>query len=59
MKNKNTLLYDFMRIYNKIECDVLTIPCRECKNKKLCDIVGDVIKSIGDLYQEVIIWKYI
>ena len=49
---KNTLLYDFMEIYKKIECESIPIPCRECKNKKLCDIVGNVIKSIGDLYNE-------
>ena len=52
MKNKNTLLYDFMKIYKKIECDGLTIPCRECKNKNLCDTVEDVIKNIGNLYNE-------
>ena len=52
MKNKNTLLYDFMEIYKKIECDGLTIPCHECKNKNLCDIVGYVIKNIGNLYNE-------
>ena len=50
MKNKNTLLYDFMEIYKKIECDGLTTPCRECKNKKLCNIVAGVIKRIRDLY---------
>ena len=49
---KNTLLYDFMEIYKKIKCDWLTIPCRDCKNKKLCDTVEDVIKSKGDLYNE-------
>ena len=52
MKNKNTLLYDFMEIYKKIECDGLTIPCHKNKKKKLCDIVGYVIKNIGDLYNE-------
>ena len=52
MKNKNTLLYDFMEIYKKIECDGLTIPCHICKNKKLCDTVEDVIKNIGNLYNE-------
>ena len=52
MKTKNTLLDDFMKIYKNIECDGLTIPCRECKNKKICDTVEDVIKSIGNLYNE-------
>ena len=51
-KMKNTILYDFMEIYKKIECDGLTIPCRECKNKKLCDTVEDIIKNIGNLYNE-------
>ena len=49
---KNTILYDFMEIYKKIECDGLTIPCRECKNKQLCDTVEDVIKNIGGLYND-------
>ena len=52
MKNKNSLLYDFMEVYKKIECDGLTLPCHKCKNKKLCDTVEDIIKSIGDLYNE-------
>ena len=52
MKTKNTLLYDFMKIYKNIECDGLTIPCRECKNKKLCDTVEYISKKIGNLYNE-------
>ena len=51
-KMKNTILYDFMEIYKKIECDGLTIPCHICKNKKLCDTVEDIIKNIGNLYNE-------
>ena len=49
---KNTILYDFMEIFKKIECDGSNIPCRECKNKKICDTVEDVIKNIGGLYNE-------
>ena len=52
MENINTLLHDFMEIYENIECDGLNIPCRECKNKEICDIVSDVIKIIGVLYEE-------
>ena len=52
MKIKNTLLYDFMEIYKKIECNGLTIPCHKCSNKNLCDTVEDVIKNIGALYNE-------
>ena len=40
-------------LFNKnIECDGLNISCRECKNKEICDIVSDIIKIIGVLYEE-------
>ena len=52
MKNKNTLLYDFMEIFKSINCDSLYCNSNDCSNKKLCDTVEDVIKSIGDLYNE-------
>ena len=55
MKNKNTLLYDFMKIGHSISCVYQYCDyeyCNECSNKKLCDTVEDVIKSIGDLYNE-------
>ena len=50
MKNKNTILYDFLKIAHSINCDSLYCNCNDCSNKKLCDTVEDVIKSIGDLY---------
>ena len=52
MVNINTLLHDFMEIYKNIECDGVNIPCRECKNKEICDIVSNIIKTIGALYKE-------
>ena len=52
MKNKNTLLSDFMKIYKSIHCDSLYCSCNYCSNKKLCDTVEDVIKNIGNLYNE-------
>ena len=52
MKNKNTLLSDFMKIFKSINCDSLYCNCNDCSNKKLCDTVEDVIKSIGELYNE-------
>ena len=52
MKNKNTLLYDFMKIYKSINCDSLDCNCNGCSNKNLCDTVEDVIKNIGNLYNE-------
>ena len=51
-KMKNTILYDFMKIFKSINCDSLYCNCNDCSNKKLCDTVEDVIKSIGDLYNE-------
>ena len=52
MKNKNRLLQDFIEIFKSINCDSLYCNCNDCSNKKLCDTVEDVIKSIGDLYNE-------
>ena len=49
---KRTLLDDFKKIYRSIKCDALYCNCKDCSNKKLCDTVEDVIKSIGDLYNE-------
>ena len=51
MKNKNTLLYDFMKIYKKIDCDGLTIPCHECKNKLICDLSQNLLKSLKKYYK--------
>ena len=52
MKTKRSLLDDFMKIYKSINCDSLYCSCNDWSNKKLCDTVEDVIKSIGDLYNE-------
>ena len=54
---KRTLLDDFKKVYNSISCvyQYCTYDyeyCNDCSNKKLCDTVEDVIKSIGDLYDE-------
>ena len=49
---KRTLLDDFMKIFKNINCDSLYYNCSGCSNKKLCDILEDVIKNIGGLYNE-------
>ena len=49
MKNKNTLLYDFMKIYKKIECDGLTLPCHKCKNKNYV-ILQKMLLKILEIY---------
>ena len=52
MEIKNTLLFDFMKIYKSIHCDSLYCNCNDYSNKNLCDSVEDVIKNIGNLYNE-------
>lgn len=47
---KNTLLYDFMEIYKKIECDSLYCYCKDCSNKIICDLIDEVINSISKFY---------
>ena len=49
---KKSLLDDFMKIFKNINCDSLYCNCNDCSNKRLCDIVEDVIKNIGGLYNE-------
>ena len=46
---KNNLLYDFMKIYYKLECKG---SCHNCPNKKICNSLDNVIDSIIDLYKE-------
>ena len=50
MRIKNTLLHDFREIFKNIKCESLTILCSECKNKKLCDTVEDIVRSIYKFY---------
>ena len=49
---KRTLLDDFMKIYENINCDSLYCSCNDCSNKRLCDLVEDVIKNIRGFYNE-------
>ena len=50
MKNKNTLLYDFMEIYKNINCDSLYYNCNDCSNKFICDLIDEVITSLSKFY---------
>ena len=50
MKPKRTLLDDFMKIYENIECDSLDCYCSECSNKYICDLIDYVILSISKFY---------
>ena len=50
MKNKNTLLHDFMKIYKSIDCDSLYCNCRDCSKYYICDLIDEVITSISKFY---------
>ena len=55
MRKNKTLLDDIKKVYNSISCVYQYCDyeyCNDCSNKKICDTVEDVIKSIGDLYNE-------
>ena len=50
MKNKNILLYDFMKIYKNINCDGLYCNCNDCSNKYICELVGNILNSMRNYY---------
>ena len=45
-----TLLDDVEKIYCSIEC-TSTYSCECCKNKLMCDIVEDLMKSLKKFYK--------
>lgn len=47
---KRTLLDDFIKIYQSINCSSLYCRCNECSNKKICDIVYKALTSIAKFY---------
>ena len=47
---KRTLLDDFMKIYKNINCDSLYFNCTDCSNKKICDLIDEVICSLLKFY---------
>ena len=50
MKPKRTLLDDFMKIYENIECDNLYCNCKDCSNYYICELIDYVIVSISKFY---------
>ena len=50
MRMKRTLLDDFIKIYNSINCDSEYCSCSECSNKYICDLIDNVITSISKFY---------
>ena len=49
-KMKRSLLDDFIKIYNSINCDSEYCSCNECSNKYICEIVGNILNSMRNHY---------
>ena len=47
---KRSLLDDFIKIYNSINCDSEYCSCNECSNKYICEIVGNILNSMRNHY---------
>ena len=50
MRINRTLLDDFIKIYNSINCDSEYCSCNECSNKYICDLIDEIIVSISKFY---------
>ena len=50
MRMKRTLLDDFIKIYNSINCDSEYCSCNECSNKHICELVGNILNSMRNYY---------
>ena len=50
MKLKRTLLHDFMKIYENIDCDSLYCNCKDCSKNYICELIDYVIVSISKFY---------
>ena len=49
-KMKRSLLDDFIKIYNSINCDSEYCSCSECSNKNICEFVGNILNSMRNHY---------
>ena len=47
MRIKRTLLDDFMKIYENIDCDSLQCNCRDCSKNYICELIDYVMVSIS------------
>lgn len=50
MKNKNTLIDDFIKINNSIKCDSKYCSCTNCSKKEFCEFIGNLINSMRKYY---------
>ena len=49
MRVNRTLLNDVEKIYFSIPC-TSGVSCEHCKNKELCDLTANLLKSLKKLY---------
>ena len=49
MRKNNTLLDDVLKIYFSIPC-TSGVSCEHCKNKVLCDLSQNLLKSLKKYY---------
>ena len=49
MKTNKTLLDDVEKIYFSIPC-ASGVSCEHCKNKVLCDLAANLLKSLKKIY---------
>lgn len=50
MKNKNTLIDDFIKINNSINCDYEYCSCTKCSKRYFCEFIGNLIDSMRKYY---------
>ena len=50
------ILNDVEKIYFSIPC-TSGVSCEHCKNKLLCDLTANLLKSLKNFYYLVITWK--
>ena len=49
MRKDKTLLDDVLKIYYSIPC-TYGVSCEHCKNKLLCDLTENLLKSLKKIY---------
>ena len=54
MKNKNTLIDDFIKINNSIKCDSKYCSCTKCSKRDFCEFIGNLINSMRKYYNSSI-----
>ena len=53
MKNKNTLIDDFIKINNSIKCDYKYCSCTNCSKRDFCEFIGNLIDSMRKYYNNL------